>query len=193
MSKISNRHNTKWIFISFGLVAILALSTVAYIGYENAIERAEQVTTNFFVRLYEADPSTLSDLLPEETLLADEKTFETYITKLNQSVDKKLKGRFTEKFKKELMGNRLWMMAPDIAEAKSLLIEVTEVKLERVNIESDEIYFNFQITVESKLIETDEVYKVDVEKGQIRLVRQGIGYRIDHINYTASPFIKNSI
>ncbi|OJV63125.1 MAG: hypothetical protein BGO41_10525 [Clostridiales bacterium 38-18] len=193
MSNISNRHNTKWIFLTFGFVAILALSTVAYIGYENAVERAEQVTTNFFVRLYEANPSTLSGLLPEDTLLANEKSFETYITKLNQSVDKKLKGRFTEKFKKELMGNRLWMMAPDIAKAKSLLISVTDVTLERVNIESDEIYFNFQVTVESKLSETDELFRVDVEKGQIRLVRQGIGYRIDHINYTASPFIKNSI
>lgn len=193
MSKMSNRHNTKWIFLTFGFVAILTLSTVGYIGYENAVERAEQISTDFFVRLYEADPSTLSDLLPEETLLENEKTFETYITKLNQSVDKKLKGRFTEKFKKELMGNRLWMMAPDIAEAKSLFIEVTDVTLERVNIESDEIYFNFQVTVNSKLSETDEVYKVDVEKGQIKLVRQGIGYRIDHIHYTASPFIKNSI
>lgn len=193
MSNISNRHNTKWIFLTFGFVALLTLSTVAYIGYENSDERAEQVSTDFFVRLYEADPSTLSDLLPEETLLENEKTFETYITKLNQSVDKKLNGKFTENFKKELMGNRLWLMAPDIAEAKSLLIEVTDVNLERVNIEADELYFNFKVTIESKLSETNEIYKVDVDKGQIRLVRQGIGYRIDHIKYTASPFIKNSI
>ena len=187
-------------FIVMVVVGILVFSVL--IQNAKTEKSAEKMAHKFLVSLYDSSPDTLGYILPPLDEYSDsDENLKIYIKKLNQSIKNRFGNCYTEEFWNYMIGNRMWLTAPEAAQKRDCNINVKSVKFNKINTEENGIHFNFVVEMEMEM-DIDQDQNSDViqlsetlaepiiQKGEVWLVFEGFSYKISQLTYSDNQLVQ---
>lgn len=185
-------------FIVTAVVGILVFSVL--IHNARTEKSAEKTAHKFLVSLYDASPDTLGYMLPSLDEYSDSKdNLKIYIKKLNQSIKNRFGNCYTKNFWNYMIGNRMWLTAPEAAQNRHCNINVKSVKFDKINSAENEIHFNFVVEMEMQIdqdqnldvIQLSEILAEPIiQKGEVWLVFEGFSYKINQLTYSDNQLVQ---
>lgn len=165
-----------------------------YIQNAKTEKSAERTAHKFLVSLNDASPNTLNNILPSMAGYSDtDAYFKLYIKHLNLAIRKRFGNCYTDEFWNYMIGNRIWLTAPEAAQHCAGHINVKSIEFKKIDSDKKEIHLNFEVEMEMEMsmIKENEIISEPIsQKGEVWLVFDGLGYKISQLIYTENQLVQ---
>ena len=172
---MKNRRNV----ITVVAFTVLLIAVIITYSYQTASkeETIKADVTKFFTQMYEVTPETYGVILPPgESIEKQMATYKSYI-------EKEFDGLYTDLLYADFfIGDRYLMFAPQLASEKNLSMHFSNVSLTETSSDRQYKYYDFDVAFVLKDL-NENTETVLVNKGQIKLKREFIRFKIDAVRY----------
>jgi hypothetical protein len=157
------------------------------VGCSAPEEKAQKVVEIYFEEIYVAAPTTIDEELA--VFYGSSSDIKEQYKNLEEYIDEKFENTYTNKFEKQLIGERHILNAAIVARNQNANTSLSDIRLKRINDKEDDFYFDFEGNVKIDYVEEKEDDYAYIH-GQISVTREDDRYKINGIRYYSDDFTK---